>query len=137
MNKHLKLEVYPNLNEASIALCDTKGNGILVLRGKLGGCDCLSEDSQKLRLEALSKLQVMINSYDDPADIPDIPEATPCPQPTDETVWLLVHSASQLLEEAERIHGQPLFYNAHGRASDIHRVVQLAEAHLFKALAAR
>ena len=56
--KNLKIAVDEDRNDVTISLVDETGNGIILVRGKLGGCDFLSKAEQASRIKALRKLML-------------------------------------------------------------------------------
>lgn len=53
---NFKVQVNQARNEVQIDLVDEKGNGIIVLTGKMGGCGYMSAAEQAPRIEALKKI---------------------------------------------------------------------------------
>jgi hypothetical protein len=54
MARKIKVRINQEQNTAIISLEDDKGNGIIVLSGKLGGCDFLAPYEQVLRVGTLA-----------------------------------------------------------------------------------
>jgi hypothetical protein len=55
-NKRLKVEI--NRNMATLCLVDKNGNGFIVLKGPIGGCDWIQPDRQKEAEEVLLSLRL-------------------------------------------------------------------------------
>jgi hypothetical protein len=56
MPQKLEIEIDEERNEVQINLVDDAGNGIIVLRGKMGGSSFLSKSEQAPRIEVLKRL---------------------------------------------------------------------------------
>jgi len=57
-DKRLKVDIDRNHNEATISLVDKNGNGIIVLKGQIGGCGWMDEAGLKELTEVLLALQL-------------------------------------------------------------------------------
>lgn len=58
IKKNYEVEIKTDVerNEVTISIVDENGNGYMLLRGKIGGCDFMNEAQQEFRLKALSKI---------------------------------------------------------------------------------
>jgi len=56
MAHKLKVQVDLERNTASISMVDKSGNGLIILSGKMGGCDFLSPAEQLPRFVVLQQL---------------------------------------------------------------------------------
>jgi hypothetical protein len=54
--RKLKVKFDKGHNEATLSLVDEDGNGIILLHGKVGGCEFMSVDEQEGRLDTLKRL---------------------------------------------------------------------------------
>jgi len=57
-DKRMKVDIDRNHNEATISLVDKNGNGIIVLKGQIGGCGWMDEAGLKELTEVLLALQL-------------------------------------------------------------------------------
>ena len=68
--RKLKVKFDKEYDEVTLSLVDEDGNGIILLRGKLGGCAFMSKDEQDIRMEVLQRLSLRTSQHASVGDPP-------------------------------------------------------------------